>query len=203
MYHSRRPNKRLAEVNARRPVCHYIEHLADIPILGGRLRQLDGAPAGRVVGDEAKRVERGLVLLLPTLTSAVGGSRSAGHHQQTRPTSPPSPSLLSPPQRFSVWRKPLPRPASFGQRVAWEPEGGRGGRRDSGELCQHHLCRQHTLTHTHSHITQRLPLCSLYHSSSPPLAPVSYWQLERERERERFWCEKLGQLVCSPPPNGS
>jgi hypothetical protein len=49
----------------KRGLKHYVEHLADIAVLGGNRRQLDCAAAGGVVRHEPERVEcRALVLLL-------------------------------------------------------------------------------------------------------------------------------------------
>jgi hypothetical protein len=60
--------ERIEHREAKRGLRHYVEHLADIAVLGGNGRQLDCAAAGGVVRHEPERVEcRAFVLILRPL----------------------------------------------------------------------------------------------------------------------------------------
>lgn len=71
---------------------HYVEHLADIAVLGGRLRQLDGAAARRVVRHEPERVELLLLLLLFPLRRLILAAARRDYQTPLRSSStrPPS-----------------------------------------------------------------------------------------------------------------
>ena len=72
---------------------HYVEHLADIAVLGGNRGQLDGAAAGGVVRDEPERIEPRLVLflLLFRRTTPVLAARRDCRAPASRSRPPPQP----------------------------------------------------------------------------------------------------------------
>jgi hypothetical protein len=84
---------RIKHGETKRGVGHYVEHLADIAILGGNRGQLDGAAAGGVVRDETERVEPRLVLFLLLLrrTTPVLAARRDCRVPGSRSRPPPQP----------------------------------------------------------------------------------------------------------------
>jgi hypothetical protein len=136
--------RRRSQVDKARHIRHYVEHLADIAVLGGNRGQLDGAAAGGVVRHEPERIERrGVVFSLLPSSRAAAPAVLAACRDCRLPAPRPAAAPQLAPTNSSAEGATAAAPAGrgVGDRREEEGRGGGGGTR-AGAAVRHGGPRQ-------------------------------------------------------------